>query len=245
MRNSRIVASADEITGEIVKLSGTKAYYVARVLRLKPGNLLHVVHAGTELLAEIQTIDPGHVLARVIRVLTAEHRDTPEITLAFSCVRPGPMEQILRHGTELGVSSFAPIVTARSNRKPTLLKKRWEHIVESAVEQCGRSTIPIVNAPTGLDSFLQRRTPEESGLLLSVEQNVHSLISELEKGVSPRIVLLVGPEGGFEEMEIRAVLAAGLRRVGLGKMILRTETAALLAVGIVSAWHNRQPEPSH
>ncbi|MDQ1240259.1 MAG: rRNA (uracil1498-N3)-methyltransferase, partial [Thermodesulfobacteriota bacterium] len=104
MRNSRIVASADEITGEIVTFSGKKAYYVANVLRLKPGNLLHVVHAGTELLAEIQTIDPGRVTARVIRVLTAEDQDATEIILAFSCVRPGPMEQILRHGTELGVS---------------------------------------------------------------------------------------------------------------------------------------------
>jgi 16S rRNA (uracil1498-N3)-methyltransferase len=99
--------------------------------------------------------------------------------------------------------------------------------------------IPIVNAPIGLDEFLQRRTPEESGFLLSVGQNVRSLISELEKGVSSRIVLLVGPEGGFEEMEIGVALAAGLKPVGLGKMILRTETAALLAVGIVSVWHNR------
>jgi 16S rRNA (uracil1498-N3)-methyltransferase len=242
MRNSRIVVSAEEITGEIVKFSEKKAYYVARVLRLKPGNLLHVVYTGTELLTEIQTIDPGHVTARVIRVISAEDHNAPEIILAFSCVRPGPMEQILRHGTELGVSSFAPIITARSNRRPILLKKRWQHIVESAVEQCGRSTIPIVNAPTGLDEFLRRRTRDESGFLLSVRQNVPSLISELEKGVSPRIVLLVGPEGGFEEMEIGAALAAGLRPVGLGKMILRTETAVLLAVGIVSVWHNRQPE---
>lgn len=225
--------------GDSVVLSAKKARYVSRVLRLIPGKRLHVVHSGKELVAEIRTVDSNRVTADIIDVIATEHHYEQQITLAFSCVRPGPMEQILRHGTELGVSSFVPLLTGRSHRRPASLKNRWEHIVESAVGQCGRLTIPTVNAPVGIREFLQERTRDESCLLLSMDQNASCIISELEKGMGTGVVLLVGPEGGFLQQEIEEALAIGFKSVGLGKMTLRTETAALLAAGMVSVWRSR------
>jgi len=243
MRLFRIAASSEEVSDGLVVLSGKKARHVARVLRLTPGTRLLVIHAGKELVAEIRTAHPARVTAEIIEVLASEHQHEQHVTLAFSCVRPGPMEQILRHGTELGVSSFVPLLTGRSNRRPATLKDRWENIIVSAVRQCGRLTIPRINDPAGIGEFLQERKQNESCLLLSMDKHSSCLISELEKGLSPRVVLLVGPEGGFLQQEIDEALAVGFKSVTLGRTILRSETAALLASGMVSLWCSRQSGP--
>jgi 16S rRNA (uracil1498-N3)-methyltransferase len=148
------------------------------------------------------------------------------------------VEEILRHGTELGVSLFVPVISGRSNRKPHEKKDRWNTIVESASAQCGRIAVPTVEAPVSFDEFLQRDFTSDTSLLLSNGTHAEPFLKIFGQRAPDRVTILVGPEGGFDEDEESGALSAGFLPVSLCRNILRTETAALVAVGAVVTWHN-------
>ncbi len=158
-----------------------------------------------------------------------------EIILAFGCVRPGPFEQILRHGTELGVTVFIPVITARVNRKPEYRKERWDSVIRSAVAQCGRVAVPYVEPPISLSELLKRDLSSQENLILSTRPDAKPLLRWLDQSSLDRTLILVGPEGGFEQTEELQALKVGFNPVSLGSYPLRTETAAILATGIIAA----------
>jgi 16S rRNA (uracil1498-N3)-methyltransferase len=144
------------------------------------------------------------------------------------------MELVVQKATELGVAEIRPVVTVRTDAaaRPALKgsrQERWEKVASGAAEQCGRAVVPLVAPTTTLPVLLGE--PFEGLKLLFLERRAPSPLSSLRR--PPRVLLLVGPAGGWEDAEVEQATAAGFVAAGLGPRILRAETAALAAVSAV------------
>jgi 16S rRNA (uracil1498-N3)-methyltransferase len=249
MKYRRVFINHSEITSDKIVLSDRNARYVNRVLRLKSGDMLKVFDGHYEHLVRLTQCGHTEVCGDIVETTWEDGSNPTEIILAFCCVRPSAMEEILRHGTELGVSRFVPIVSLRSTRKPKEKKQRWETIVAAACAQSGRRELPTIDPPLSLDQFVGKESSEDSNILLSTSSEALPLLHVLSGRDCRRWLLLVGPEGGFSPKEEAETIEAGFVPANLGSSVLRTETAALVATGIVVAWnesrHRNSLSPGH
>ncbi len=231
MKTIRVFISPDEIGESIVSFSEKNSKYLKNVLRMKTGDEVKVFDGTREYAIRLTTLHRNSVSGIICDTQCVEC-DQPDITLAFGCIRPGPMQEILRHCTELGVSRFVPLLTAHCSRKPSEKKERWESTVSGASAQSGRSTVPAVTEPVLLKIFLDSLQGNDTRLLLSTSTNAAPFWSIVDAPLE-RITLLTGPEGGFQPAEEDLAAQKGFRAVSLGSGILRAETAAIVAVGAV------------
>jgi 16S rRNA (uracil1498-N3)-methyltransferase len=142
------------------------------------------------------------------------------------------MDWVMQKATELGVRRIVPLITARSvvrldaHQAPKKLQ-HWRGIAIAACEQCGRNRLPELAAPADFLEFLGREAPgDATRLVLSPTGSLRiGAIKPL-----PKIILLIGPEGGLAPEEAGAALDRGFIAVRLGPRILRTETAAIAAL---------------
>jgi 16S rRNA (uracil1498-N3)-methyltransferase len=236
VKTHRIFVPPEECDPERIVFSERSAHYLRKVLRLGSGDRVHAFNGNGEYVVELIVAGRGPMTGRIVERLPAETRPRFELILAFACVRPGPFQEILRHCTELGVSRFIPILSTFSNRKPTEKKERWQAVVQSAAQQSGWMGCPEVESPLTLTRLLQQETPECSRLILSPHARSVPILEVLEEERPDRALVLVGPEGGFDASEEASALEKGFRPASLGSGVLRTETAAVVAVGSVMLW---------
>ena len=153
------------------------------------------------------------------------------------------MDWTLQKATELGVASIAPVLTARSivrlDEKQTEKKQtHWRGIVIGACEQCGRSKVPNVATPITLRNYLANTRKE--GLRLVLSPSAPGSLAGLTS-LPTKVELLIGPEGGLDDDELIAAAKAGFTPVRLGPRVLRTETAAVVALSVLQAlWGDLQ-----
>jgi 16S rRNA (uracil1498-N3)-methyltransferase len=143
-------------------------------------------------------------------------------------------EWILQKGCELGVSEFHPLLTSRTLAQDTRgweeKLPRWQKILQEAAEQCGRALIPDIQLPHRFDRALEDLNDIPGFILHEKEQGTGLLAGLAHIGSSA--ALLVGPEGGFTDEEVKLAETAGLTPVSLGVRVLRMETAALAACAV-------------
>lgn len=212
-----------------------------RVLRAQPGTQLVVLdNAGNERLLEVVTVDRRDTTARVVEVRPAPAEPVVAVTLYQCVLKSDKFEWILQKGTELGVTTFVPVVSKRTVARPgrALQSKqaRWDAIVREAAEQSERGGLPVVAPAVTLTELLTSATGTR---LLPWEEATGSpgLLQMLGKATSPveAVSILIGPEGGLEADEVEQAKAVGWQVVSLGSRILRAETAALAALAVVTA----------
>jgi 16S rRNA (uracil1498-N3)-methyltransferase len=156
------------------------------------------------------------------------------------------MEFVLQKGTELGVAEFWPFGAARSvpildeDERMAARAERWRKIARQAAAQCGRADVPVVHAIGELATAIDYGTANSRCFMLDEAPEVESLRQALEREslagqdeAEVRVMVVVGPEGGWTEREREWADRYGVERVGLGRLVLRTETAALAAVTIL------------
>jgi 16S rRNA (uracil1498-N3)-methyltransferase len=156
------------------------------------------------------------------------------VVLAVSPLRGDRMELVVQKATELGVAEIRPVITVRTDAaaRPALKgsrQERWDKVASGAAEQCGRAVVPLVAPTTTLPVLLAE--PFEGLKLLFLERSGPAPLSELPR--PQRVLMLVGPAGGWEDGEVAQATGAGFVSAGLGPRILRAETAALAAVSAV------------
>lgn len=222
-----------------VTIDGPRFHYLVRVLRLSPGDDLEVFDgAGQAFDAKLVSADEERA-----RLTLGEARRAPAarcITVVQGLPKGDKLELVLQKGTELGAAAFRPAACARSVVKlsgDAALSRtaRWQKIVDEAARQCGRSDAPRVEAPAPL---LQAVAALERGTAVFVldEDERAVALSQAFASVTAShtpVALVVGPEGGLERAEVQALTAAGATAVTLGRLILRTETAALAALAVL------------
>jgi 16S rRNA (uracil1498-N3)-methyltransferase len=239
MKPPRIVIFPDQVKHKSVIIDSGNSEHLLKVLRKRAGDIVCAIDGTFRYTIELSFDNKRHLFGKIIDLEQVEH-DGPYVELGISCVRPDPMEQLLRHCTELGASAFVPIISERSNRRPPHVKDRWLKIVHSAIAQSGRSAIPRLCDPKSLPDFLNQRTKSGMSLVLSTHESAPPILSLVLDSKCDVFSLLIGPEGGFQATEEDMAITQGFVRASLGSSILRTETAAISTVGIITAaWELR------
>jgi len=243
--SSRIFVESHEIEGDrgdSILISGDNGKYITRVLRLRQGDPI-VVCSGDNLersctIAAIK----GRSVALSVSDVREVNRESPlQITLCQALPKGKKMDLIIQKGTELGASSFAPFISSRSVSRPAEGEardkvKRWEKIALEGVRQCGRNSIPVVERVRPMERLLEEieRTVSDNTLkVIPWECEETRGIKELSSLSPGKIVILIGPEGGFSAEEVETAKRAGFIPVSLGRRLLRTETAGLATISIV------------
>lgn len=214
---------------------------LVRVLRVQPGSQLLILdNAGSERLLEIMRVDRREAVARVVEIRPALLEPAIPVTLYQSILKIDKFELVLQKATELGVTTFVPVISRRTVARPgaalTNKQTRWESIVREAAEQSGRGGLPVV-AP--VCTFEEAIANAKQTRLLPWEAGAGSmgLLTALTQRSEPveSVSILIGPEGGFEAEEVDAAQKLGWQIVSLGARILRAETAAIAALSLVTA----------
>jgi len=244
MRLTRIHAEGPLAEGAEIELPASGAYHVARVLRLRPGAPLIVFDGtGIDWQGEVTAVDGDSVIVRLDARLAGTRESPLGIVLVQGLSRSDRMDWTLQKAVELGVAAIAPVLTARSVVRLDEAQARrklehWRAIVIAACEQCGRSRLPVVQAPRPLRDHLA--TTERTGTRLVLAPGSPASLAGMTN-VARRAELLVGPEGGLDEEEIGAAERAGYVPVRVGPRTLRTETASVVALTILQAlWGDLQ-----
>jgi 16S rRNA (uracil1498-N3)-methyltransferase len=228
----RLFLPEDGVSSDDIVFEGRSARYLDQVLRLKAGDLIEAFNCSHEYIVRLLECSRKRVRGIVVEARPTE-APRNEIILAVSCVRPDPMEQIFRHGTELGVTRFFPLISVRCARKPEEKKKRWESVVAAAVAQCGRCFTPAIESVMSVAEFIGDHPHVEAKMMLTPYGA--PALSFLEESVRGSFAVLVGPEGGLDPSEDEPAQEAGFAPVCLGPNILRTETASIAALAIIGA----------
>ncbi|MDX1584212.1 MAG: RsmE family RNA methyltransferase [Thermoanaerobaculia bacterium] len=217
-----------------VRLTGDEFHHAVRVRRLRQDERVEIFDRdGNAFRATVEEIGTDEVVLAVVG--PAPSRESPlPLTLGLALIKPDKFELVLQKGTELGVTRFIPIVSARTEVDPEKVMKRydrWRKIIDESVKQCGRSMRPDLLPPSKLEEIIERG------------EDVYMLDPEgWDLGTRPvSAILLVGPEGGFTDEERRIADEAGTRAVRIGPRRLRAETAAIAAVTLAQArWGDLQ-----
>ena len=243
MRLTRLFIDGELASGATLALPVGAAQHIARVLRLQPGDELQLFNGdGGEYEARVGLIARSSVSV-LVGARHAASRESPlQVTLLQGIARGEKMDLILQKSTELGVTAIRPLTSLRSNvrlSKDNMERKHehWLGVIRSACEQSGRNTVPqlltamrLAEAMATLDQPLRLLLePDDSA------QGLRQLVPLGSGAAASPIVLLVGPEGGFDSTEIAAAHAAGFKSCRMGPRVLRTETAALAALAALQA----------
>jgi len=234
----RIFHPGDLALETTVALRASASQHVAKVLRLTVGEEVAVFNGqGGHYTAQITHITKQEVLLN-LRAYHSSQVESPLYTcLAQGISRGDKMDITLQKAVELGVNCIVPLFTERCGVKleAERLAKRmqhWQAVIESACEQCGRDLLPTLAPAQSLAQWLPH-APESLRLLLNPHQAQSVDLQPAQQGVS----LLIGPEGGLSPSEIALASKYQFLSWRLGPRILRTETAALVALSkIQTLW---------
>jgi 16S rRNA (uracil1498-N3)-methyltransferase len=237
VRLIRVHVDAALAEGARVTLDGSAAAHVRRVLRLEPGDALTLFNGdGHDFPSRIVGLGRGTVEAAVEGRVAARAESPLHITLVQGVARAERMDLVVQKATELGAAAIVPVATVRSVvRLDRVMRERklahWRGIAIAACEQCGRARIPVLAEPQPL---AVRLAAPASGLRILLAPGADAALAAAAHGAQA-VELLVGPEGGLDDGELEAALAAGYRACRLGPRVLRSETAAIAAIAILQA----------
>lgn len=223
--------------GDEVALPVNAAHHVRTVLRLARDDevVLFDGHGG-EFRARLTTVARERVVAAVLEARTGIAESPLALTLVQAISRGERMDYTLQKAVELGVSRVVPVISRRTVVRLDAAREErriehWRGILRHAAEQCGRAVVPALDAVATLDQWLARRDNEPAFLLHPAAAVALAAVPD----PGPRVTLLAGPEGGFDGAEVERLVAAGVLRVRLGPRVLRTETAAVVAMAVLQA----------
>lgn len=257
---TRVLLSSQNLlaieNGEEFDLDAETARKLVRVLRLTEGEVFSGFDGfGREWECALVSVEARRRPAA--RAVALEERPAmPEPKLHLSVAQAIPkgdkMEFVLQKGTELGVGEFWPFEAGRSisrlftdedgGARATQRAERWRKIVAAAASQCGRLEVPVVHAIADFSTVVAVGTENGRCLMLDERGDTPALREALMResvrsaeGEAPlKVMLLVGPEGGWTQEERDWADRYGVEAVSLGRRILRTETAALVAASILN-----------
>jgi 16S rRNA (uracil1498-N3)-methyltransferase len=208
------------------------------VLRKRDGDTVEVIDSAAQRFVAQLQIDGKAARAQLVEQRKSDEAALPQITVAQGVPKGQKMDFVVEKLTELGVASIIPLHSERtvvSDVGPNKLE-RWRRLSKTAAQQCGRADIPQIASPLALSELLAHFNeydvvlfPWELADHVPLRERLPSLIATAQK-----ILLIVGPEGGFSHAEAQSAQDAGAQQISLGARILRTETAALVAVSLIA-----------
>lgn len=224
-----------------ILIRGEDQNHIKNVLRMKKGEEVSVMATGDsrEYRCAVRSYPDDAVDLELLFIKESDTELPCEVVIYQALPKADKMETVITKSVELGASRIVPVATKRSvvkldEAKAAKKVERWNAISESAAKQSKRAIIPQVSQVLSLEEALsdcadcnvriipyELAGPDTAG-------DTRRLIESIEKGM--KVAVFIGPEGGFTDEEIEAAKAANVVPVTLGRRILRTETAAMVAL---------------
>ncbi|MGR8929267.1 MAG: 16S rRNA (uracil(1498)-N(3))-methyltransferase [Gammaproteobacteria bacterium] len=234
MRVSRLFVDVSLNVGSHIELTDDGAHYVRSVLRLKTGDAIVLFNgAGGEYPSRFSEVSRKAVRIE-IEAYDARDVESPlKVSLGLGISRGDRMDWAVQKAVELGVAQLTPLLTERCVAKLNEDKKQqrwqhWQHIVQHAAEQSGRTRLPVFGPISQLYDWIE----QPQGLKVFLDPYASQTLADLQPSAQ-QITLMSGPEGGFSDREREIAVDAGFLPVRMGARILRTETAVLSALSAV------------
>ena len=228
MSNIRLFYSKSLSLNLTDKLDKSQSHYVSKVMRLKEKEVFSLFNSSGEWEAKISNITKSIVEFNVTKQL--RHKEnTKDLWLAFSPIKSNYFNFMIQKATELGVTKFLPIIFERTIVRK-INKERLEKVIIEAAEQSNRITVPSIEDPQKLKSFLSNDMD-----LIFTDLNTANTKIDLTKLTNKPTCVIIGPEGDFSEQEREEILKFnGVQSVKINENILRSETAVISALSIIN-----------
>ena len=213
-------------------LAGPEARHIATVRRFGPGDRVTLFNGdGREYPAEIVAADRKRVHLTILNPIAANRELPFPLVIASALPKGDRADFLIEKLTELGVTRFVPLITARSVVVPKAsAAEKLSRAVIEASKQCGRNRLMVVEEPWTWDEFVGRGDLTAHRFVLHPPEGAAARLPD--RPPTEGIAFAVGPEGGLTEEEVAQAEAAGWQKQRLGPRVLRVETAAVAA----AAW---------
>jgi len=228
-----------------LELTGDEAHHALRVLRIQTGERVTVLDgAGNVLLCEVR-----ETTKRAVNLGLLHKSSSPplpcQITLLQSVPKARAMDYIVQKATELGAARVVPILTERTvvhldGKTAAEKAEKWQQIALESIKQCGSPWLTKIEAPLTLKSFLARRETFDLPLIASLQAGSRDPSEFIQQfrdvhQLAPRTACVwVGPEGDFSPAEMDAIRVEGALPITLGRLVLRSDTAAIYALSVLN-----------
>ena len=206
----------------------TIVHQMKNVLRLHKGDFVSFFNAylegrGFDFLAELKNIEGASAVFMLREKKENTREPNKKLILFQSLIKKEKFELVLQHGTEVGISEFIPVISARSEKK-SIQQSRCDKILREAAEQSGRAIIPKLHPVITFEKALSLAKSFSPRTYFAYESEKDNMI---RGGGDRAFNLFIGPEGGWDEREVMAAGRAGFENISLGRLTLRAETAAI------------------
>ena len=241
----RFYLPPERCRGSRLLLEGREAHHAMHVLRLRPGERVTVLDgAGCELQCKVDAARQG-----ALPLVVAERINTPplpcQVTLLQAIPKGKVFETIIQKATELGAARVIPVLTERTvsdlSEKDCAKKlTKWRQVAIEAIKQCGSPWLPQIEMPLTPTQFQARNERFELPLVASLQgdrRHPREWFNQFqsEYGRLPSTACIwIGPEGDFTPAEIESIQQAGARPITLGSLVLRSDTAAIYCLSVMS-----------
>jgi 16S rRNA (uracil1498-N3)-methyltransferase len=232
----RLFVEARLETGARVAPSPEQINYLLNVLRLREGDAILLFNGRDgEWLARLENVSRRQAVL-ALQERTRAQTVPFDLDYCFAPLKHARLDYMAQKATEMGAARLTPVVTRRTQARRINLQRLAANAVEAA-EQCGILSVPAVSEEVDLSTFLARFPSGRLLVFCDEGADLGDPIAALRAAPAHcGISLLVGPEGGFEDVEREAVLRLGtVVRLSLGPRILRADTAAVAALALVQA----------
>lgn len=235
--------SPEGIDGEQIEIRGDELKHLSIVRRKKSTDIVHIVDGrGTLYTVHLEHIGRQVARGRVQKRQRYAGEPNFHLTLVQAMPKGSKFDLVIEKGTEIGVSKFIPLITRRSvvdagHAKPT----RWKNVAIAAMKQCARSILPEITPPVDFDAFMDKSPicdfqlighgADSAGSLSEIIESRRERLSAISRFKSG--IILIGPEGGFTELEVRKAAELNFQPFSLGARRFRSETAGIVASAII------------
>ena len=246
MADTLFYAEAIPAVGAMAVVDGDEGFHAATVRRIRPGERL-VLSDGHGVLADciVEDADKRRITARVLDRRTAPVA-TPQVTVVQAIPKSERSELAIELATEAGADAFIAWQAARcvarwDGERADKGLRRWRAVARSAARQSRRAYIPEVGGPLVTPALVAHIAERSAAgaVVLVLHESATRPIADVPVAQADSLLLVVGPEGGIDEAELAELTGAGAVAVRLGPTVLRTSTAAAVALGALGVLTGR------
>ena len=227
----------EQINQNQIDILGQDVNHIKNVLRMRIGDTLELCNCDTQenYNCEIVNIEKEKIQCEILEKIEQKVESNVEVTIFQGLPKGDKMEYIIQKAVELGTFDITPVEMKRC-------VVRWQKISEGAAKQCGRNIIPTINNVINVKNICNQIPNYDIVLVAYEKENKNTLKNELEKLKNMvketkqekiKIAVVIGPEGGLEEQDVKMLKENNAKVITLGKRILRTETVALNTLSII------------
>ncbi len=222
--------------GDLAVVDGDEGFHAANVRRIRAGEELDLGDgAGAMAHCVIEEVGKGRLSARVRDRWTVEPA-SPQVTVVQALPKSDRSELAIELATEAGADAFVAWQAARcvarwDGGRADKGLRRWRAVARAAARQSRRPHIPSITGVATTDDLVERISRDPDALAVALHESATVKLADLSVAQADSLMLVVGPEGGIADDEIAALSEAGAKPVRLGPTVLRTSTAAAVALG--------------